>query len=47
MYDVVQNIPEHIQHMFTARTKAREEKNWTEADRLREEIKRLGFEVID
>lgn len=43
----VVEIPEHIQHMFAARTKAREEKNWAEADTLRDEIKALGFEVVD
>jgi cysteinyl-tRNA synthetase len=40
-------IPKHVQHLFEARTKAREEKNWAEADKLREEIKALGFQVID
>ena len=40
-------IPEHIQILIDARSKARQEKNWTESDRLREEIKSLGFEVRD
>lgn len=43
----VQEIPEDIQKLFDARTSAKQEKNWTEADRLREEIKGLGFEVKD
>ncbi len=43
----VKEIPEHIQKLFDARNAARQEKNWTEADRLREEIKSLGFEVKD
>lgn len=43
----VREIPENIQKLFDARNLARQEKNWTEADRLREEIKGFGFEVID
>jgi cysteinyl-tRNA synthetase len=36
-----------VQKLLDARTKARSEKNWTESDRLREEIKKLGFSVED
>lgn len=43
----VQEIPEHIQKLLDARTLARQEKNWTKADTLREEIQTLGFEVKD
>ncbi len=43
----IQNIPEDIQKLFADRTVARNEKNWVEADRLRDEIKNAGFEVID
>ena len=43
----VKEIPSDIQQLFDARTIARNEKNWTEADKLREEIKGKGYEVID
>ena len=29
------------------RKKAREEKNWAESDKIRDEIKKLGYEVKD
>jgi len=43
----VQEIPGDIQKLFDARKIAKQEKNWGEADKLREEIKALGFEVKD
>lgn len=43
----VVKVPENIQKLIDERSIAKKEKNWTEADRLREEIKGLGFEVID
>lgn len=43
----VQKVPEHIQKLLDARTLARQEKNWTRADAIREEIQALGFEVKD
>jgi cysteinyl-tRNA synthetase len=36
-----------FQKLQSDRQKARQEKNWVEADRLREEMQALGFEVID
>lgn len=40
-------IPAEIQVLLDIRAKARQEKNWAEADRLRDEIQKLGFEVRD
>ncbi len=40
-------IPEEIKKLVSKREKARKEKNWPEADRLREIIKQKGFEVKD
>ena len=33
--------------MVAARTAAKKEKNWAEADRIRDELKARGIEVID
>lgn len=41
------NVPEEIQTLLDQRTQARAEKDWAESDRLREKIKKLGFEVED
>lgn len=41
------NILPEVQKLLNARKKARAEKNWKEADRLRDEIRKLGFEVED
>ncbi len=40
-------LPEQVQQLAEARKKARAEKNWTESDRLRDEIMKLGFLVED
>ena len=40
-------ISEEVQTLLDQRTIAREEKNWTESDRLRDEITKLGFNVED
>jgi len=40
-------IPKEIKQLADKRQKAREEKNWNEADRLRDEIKEKGFEILD
>jgi cysteinyl-tRNA synthetase len=45
--DRVKEIPPEIKELFDARLVARTEKKWAEADRLREEIRAAGFEVID
>jgi len=40
-------IPEEIEKLAENRVKAKMEKNWVEADRIREEIKNRGYEVED
>lgn len=40
-------IPAEVQKLLDARQKAREEKNWPESDRIRNEIEKLGFVVED
>lgn len=42
-----EEIPDEIKKLVEERQKAREEKNWTESDRLREEIKNKGYLVED
>lgn len=41
------DIPVEVQELLDKRTKAREEKDWVESDRLRDEIKKHGFGVED
>lgn len=41
------DIPTEVQLLLDQRTVAREEKDWQEADRLREKISSLGFAVSD
>ena len=40
-------IPEEIIQLAEARKKAREEKNWAESDRLRDEILAKGYTIKD
>jgi cysteinyl-tRNA synthetase len=40
-------IPDEVLNILKLRKKARSEKNWTESDRLRDEIAKLGFVVKD
>lgn len=40
-------IPDEVQKLLNARATARTQKNWTESDRLRDEVKRLGWEIHD
>ena len=40
-------IPLEVQQMLDQRAQSRTEKNWTESDRLRAEIEKLGFIVED
>ena len=42
-----EEIPEVIKKLAEQRWQARQDKNWAEADRLREEIKRLGWQMED
>ena len=39
--------PEEIQLFADLRIKARQEKNWTESDRLRDEISKHGYIIED
>lgn len=40
-------IPEEIERLVAARTTARAEKNWSESDRLRDEIEAKGYAIKD
>jgi cysteinyl-tRNA synthetase len=40
-------VPTNIKKMAAEREQARKEKNWEEADRLRDEIKTKGYELFD
>ncbi len=40
-------IPDEVSNLLELRKKARDEKNWAESDRLRDEISKLGFVVKD
>ena len=41
------SIPEHVLQLVEARTQAKAEKNYAEADRIRDEITEAGYEVRD
>jgi cysteinyl-tRNA synthetase len=45
--DKTEILPAEIQQMVDARHKARQEKNWAESDRLRDEIEARGYVVQD
>jgi cysteinyl-tRNA synthetase len=45
--DEIEEIPEEVLVLVEKRKKAREEKNWSESDRLREVIKENGYLVED
>ena len=40
-------VPEEIETLITDRETARQGRNWKKADELRQEIKKLGFEILD
>ncbi|MBQ9298639.1 MAG: cysteine--tRNA ligase [Clostridia bacterium] len=42
-----ENLPKEILELIEARKKAREEKNWAESDRLRDELQEKGYNVKD
>lgn len=42
-----ETIPENITVLMYTREQARQTKNWAESDRLRDEIKNLGWDVLD
>jgi len=41
------DIPSDVSNLVAAREKARKEKNWSESDRLRNEIHNLGYSIED
>ena len=41
------DIPQNIKELADKRQQAREDKNWNESDRLRDEIKNFGYEIED
>lgn len=43
----VGEVPEKVQILLTERETARSEKNWSHSDKLRDEIRNLGYEVLD
>jgi cysteinyl-tRNA synthetase len=45
--ETLQDIPTDVQELLNLRATARQEKNWAESDRLRDEISKKGFEVKD
>ncbi len=40
-------IPQEVHHLLEKRATARSQKNWELSDKLRDDIKNLGFEVLD
>lgn len=41
------DVPKEVLELVEKRKLARKEKDWTESDKLRDKIKKLGFEVLD
>ncbi|HRI36706.1 MAG TPA: cysteine--tRNA ligase [bacterium] len=41
------DVPEEVKALVSARDEARKSKNYTEADRLRDEIDALGYQLVD
>ena len=42
-----ETVPEEVQKMVSLRGEMRDKKNWEEADRLREEIEKMGWLIED
>lgn len=42
-----ETVPENVAELVNVREQARQAKNWAESDRLRDEIKALGWDVLD
>ena len=40
-------VPEEVKDIYEKREQVRQEKDWAEADRLRREVEKLGYEFID
>lgn len=43
----VEELPEEVKETVVLREKAREEKNWSQADELREKLSSLGYDIED
>ena len=43
----IKDLPEEIQKIVEQRKKAREEKNWSKSDELRDKLKEKGYLVKD
>jgi len=42
-----EELDAEIEALIAARTAARQNKNWAEADRIRDELKAQGIEIVD
>ena len=42
-----ESLDDEVEAMIAARQQARKDRNWAEADRIRDEIKAMGYEIID
>lgn len=42
-----QELPQEITNLIQQREKLRQEKNWVEADKIRQEIEKSGFSIVD
>jgi cysteinyl-tRNA synthetase len=42
-----ENLDTGVEELIAQRTQARKDKNWAEADRIRDELKARGIEIID
>ena len=45
--DTKDSLDEEIENLIQRRVEARKNKNWAEADRIRDELKAKGIEVTD
>lgn len=43
----VSDLPQEVQALIQQREQAREQKNWDESDRLRDEIAKQGYKILD
>lgn len=46
-FETKEEIPSNVKKLAQARWEAKQNKNWAEADKLREEIKNLGYVIVD
>ncbi len=47
LLEILQEVPKEIEALWVARTEAKIQKNWAEADAIREELTKLGWKMID